>query len=195
MTQETFMGIAIRELIQSGVSIIFNKRKRYSKHNVSNTFDSWEKVPVLTVQNYDDKWATNFENFIHEYCHYLQWKEQSPLYRDGLINLFLFDLFCQGKNAVFTEEQLWHIQAMELDCEKRVDNLNKRHKLGIDMGRYTRVTNAYIYSYRFSMENKSNMSKVDYTNPKIYDLFQSTLLTKGECQTDMPEYRAIFNSV
>jgi len=192
MKQETFMGKAIKEMLESGVSVIFNKRKRYSKHNVSNTFDSWNKVPVLTVQNYNNEWETNFENFIHEYCHFLQWKEKSDIYRDGLINLWLLDLYCEGKNEAFTEEQLWAIQELELDCEKRVLGLNKKFKLGIDHDRYIRETNAYIYSYRYSMEMKVFLTKVDYSDPKISGLFKPILLTKNECQLDMPEYRKLY---
>jgi hypothetical protein len=194
MRQETFMGKAIKEMLKSGVSVIFNKRKRYRKHNVSNTFDSWNKVPVLTVQNYNDDWVTNFENFIHEYCHFLQWKDKSDIYSDGLINLLLLDLYCEGKNATFTEEQLWAIQELELDCEKRVLELNKKFKLGIDEDRYIRETNAYIYSYRYSMEMKNNLAKVDYSEPKISRLFNPVLLTKDECQLDMPEYRKLYIS-
>jgi hypothetical protein len=192
MRQETFMGKAIKEMLESGVSVIFNKRKRYSKHNVSNTFDSWNKVPVLTVQNYNNKWETNFENFIHEYCHFIQWREKSDIYRDGLINLLLLDLYCEGKNPTFTEEQLWAIQELELDCEKRVLELNKKFKLGIDEERYICETNAYIYSYRYSMEMKKFSSKVDYTDPKISSLFKPILLTKDECRLDMPEYRQLY---
>jgi hypothetical protein len=192
MTQETFMGKAIKEMLESGVSVVFNKRKRYSKNNVSNTFDSWSKVPVLTVQNYNNNWETNFENFIHEYCHFLQWKEKSNIYRDGLINLWLLDLYCEGKNAAFTEDQLWAIQELELDCEKRVLGLNKKFKLGIDHDRYIRETNAYIYSYRYSMEMKVFLTKVDYSDPKISGLFKPILLTKNECQLDMPEYRKLY---
>lgn len=194
MTQEAFTGKIIKEMIESGVSIVVNTRKRISKHNLSNTFDSWGKIPILTIQNTDNHWRSNFNNLVHEYCHFKQWQEKSQIYADGLINLFLLDLYCQGKNQTFTEEQLWSIQELELDCEQRVLEINKRFKLNIDLSTYIPESNAYIYSYRFIKENRKNTFKITFSDDHIRGLFPKTLITKTDCQKDMQEYRKIFNN-
>lgn len=92
--------------------------------------------------------------FVHEYCHYEQYKENAKVWTD---------LYVMGKDACETlEEWLNHdieltpeeairlttlIGLMEADCERRAVDKIKEHGMNIDTVQYIKEANAYVTLY------------------------------------------------
>lgn len=199
MTKEQYLGNAIKEMILDGVDVSFVLRKNNSKNSTSY-FDplqgkNWQSSPRLMVRYFDSDFDYIFEIFIHEYCHYKQWKEQTTIWKDGLANWLLFELYLQGKYDNFTLDQLKTIQVMELDCDKRVLREIRQHKLDIDTRRYIKESNSYIYSYNISYDTKDFYSLVDYTDENLLKFIPSRHMTANNIQTRIPLYDDYYENI
>lgn len=195
MRTTEFFGLAVKEMLEYDVSLSIRKRTKLSKYAL-NTFDPGvqNKNSMLTILNFGYDWNTLFNIFIHEYAHFLQWKDKSDIFEYGLLSLDLLDRYCDNDPLVttFHEYDLWRIQNLEIDCEKRVLELNKRCRLNIDLDTYIRQSNAYIYSYRYVMESKNwGIFKTDFDHNDVINLMPKKLFTKEQLQIDIPEFREI----
>lgn len=164
MTKEHFLGKAVMDLINNGVTLRIDKRKNNSKY-AYNYFDVPKKSrkPVLQMVNFTDDSSSMFEIFIHEYCHFLQWKEGSPLWDSGYDAGVYFDKWLEGKHDTCTIDYVRNIQKMELDCDKRVLKIIKDNKLPVNVNSYIKESNSYIWSYNIMFENRR------FYNFNVYD--------------------------
>lgn len=95
-----------------------------------------------------------FETLLHEYCHFLQWIEKSPVYRRSDKSNAIIDNWFNGKqysNKVI-DRSFDVVREMERDCEMRTIRLIKKHNLPVNVERYTRMANCYIYAHYFMRE-------------------------------------------
>jgi hypothetical protein len=199
MTKEEYLGIAMKEMILNRVDVSFILRKNNSK-NTTSFFDplqgkNWQSTPRLTVKYFDSDFDYIFETFLHEYCHYKQWKDQTDIWKDGLANWLLFELYIQGKYDNFTLEQLKTIQVMELDCDKRALREMKQYNLDIDTRKYIKESNSYIYSYNISYDTKDFYSIIDYTDENLLKFIPAKHMTANNIQTRIPKYDEYYTQV
>jgi len=198
MTREQYIGNAIKEMISKGVTCSFIRRKRYSKNSTSY-FDSlgltWTAVPKLVVNYFKDDFDSTFEIFIHEYCHFKQWEEQSDIWKNGIANWFIFELFLQNKFDNFTKDQLKTIQLLELDCDKKVLEDINRYKLKVDTSKYIKESNSYIYSYNVSYDVKNFYTNIDYNDERLLALLPDVPFTVDNIQTPIYEYDTIYKEL
>lgn len=154
MTNAHFMGIAMQDLIEHRVEIKFNIRKNMSK-NTSSWFNDDTKLQIV-INNFDFDFPEVFETFIHEYCHFLQWKE-----KDGIVDYMKWDKsvtvffeWLARTRKRCPEKYLYGVQECELDCDRRVIELIKKHDLKVDIDDYIQQSNAYILSFRYAWEKR-----------------------------------------
>lgn len=94
----------------------------------------------------DPEW---FTTFVHEYCHFLQYKE-GKFIGDVAEKINNFDEWLAGSIELepeALEESTRLYQLCELDCEQRTVALLKEHKIVFDYETYIQDANAYVLSY------------------------------------------------
>lgn len=118
----------------------------------SGYFDERKKVLAVACKKPIFEW---FETFVHEYCHFEQWKEQATAWTDSTmcdgseaLDLVMND-FYHGKTL--DKDFLWYYLGvaanLEKDCELRVIEKIKKHDLPIDIKKYSKDANSYIVFY------------------------------------------------
>lgn len=92
---------------------------------------------------------TFFDVFLHEYCHFLQFIENVPKWKDWLNGVDGFNQWLKGREYPKYQVRLFRrkIQEMELNCEKRAVRLVKKYKLPVELDKYVKMANAYLFSY------------------------------------------------
>lgn len=99
-------------------------------------------------------WQEWFPIFIHEFCHFEQWRDRREwwdgLKIDGQEGLELAIQAWAGKIEA-TPTQIIHwcrtSAVAEYDCERRVIETIKKHGLPVDCRRYAKKANSYITYY------------------------------------------------
>lgn len=196
MTRETYIGKAIKEMIANDITISFTRRKKSSKLS-SSYFDplmgpSYNSSPKFTVNYFENDFQNVFEYFIHEYCHFKQWKEQTDIWKNGQANWLLFDLFLKKKFDKFTKSQLLSIQKLELDCDERAIKEIRQYNLPIDIRKYTKESNSYIYSYNIIYDLREFNEIVDFTNPELLKQLPARQIAVENLQTRISKYDKIY---
>ena len=110
------------------------------------------KNPYLAVgtKRATQSWV---ETLLHEYCHFLQWKEKSKLWIKYMKNPSI-------KNTT----------NLEIDCEKRTIKLIKKLKLEayIDVKKYAQGANSYITFYHIYERTGKWYQKAPFEIQDIY---------------------------
>jgi len=199
MTREMYIGKAIKDMIASDITISFTRRKNNSKL-ASSYFDplmgpSYTAPPKFTLNYFDNDFVNIFEYFIHEYCHFKQWKEQSEVFKNGQANWLLFDLFLNNKFDRFTKAQLLTIQKLELDCDSKVLEEVRKYNLPIDTRKYAKESNSYIYSYNIIYELRKFSEIVDFTDKELLKYMPSRQISADKIQTRIPKYDKIYTQL
>lgn len=147
MTNEQFLGNTLAEMVSSGVTVQFNKRIYNSKH--SYNFFNDDPKPELYVNYFSEHIDDWFTIYIHEYGHFLQWKNEWEKWEPYNKYVVSMNSYLDNENNTVTRKTVRKIQEIEIDCEKKVLKLIKKHKLHIDVAEYTQNTNLYIYCHIF----------------------------------------------
>jgi hypothetical protein len=168
-----YIGNAIIHLVSSGVSLELTTR------NVrNNEFLEDEQKIVQRVQGEVSEWGPEF---VHEYCHWLQWKDGR--YRRSFYGEAQTDLERWIDRYVsFSKSELNliinRIKRLELDCEKRAVKEIETYSLEIDKTRYIKRANAYIFGYNMIAETRKWYKSSPHFNKKILDIMPGRFLSR-----------------
>lgn len=151
----------VRELLDYGFSVLLHNKENLDGYGGWFCAEKGEEELVVAMKHH-----MGFEILIHEYCHFLQWKNDRTLWdKSQLTYDVLFDwisspylqynIYVKGKEA--TEEQLnqslHDILELEHDCEKRVLKIVRNCPIeDFDIDKYIRAANAYLWSYHLNRE-------------------------------------------
>jgi hypothetical protein len=104
----------------------------------------------------------------HEYAHFLQWLNtpQQIIQADDRASLLVFD-WLTGKNYDKKEVQkaFCRVMVMERDAERRTVELIKKFNLNVDIDKYIRQANCYIYMHWIMRERRSWKYRVGASDP------------------------------
>lgn len=97
--------------------------------------------------------------FIHEYCHFCQWKEKEPKYLkvDKTKGMEDYDNWLAYKAELspqVVKKCTRVVQEMELDCEKRVVEIIQNYQLPFDIKDYIKKANSYILFYNMVLKHR-----------------------------------------
>ncbi len=172
----------------------------FNDENYAGSFDDLGKELVINT-SYDDM----NETFVHEFCHFEQWKEQCNVWKnreiDGVDSGHILDNFLnlyghesQKKiDILLIIEACKRIAQLELDCEKRVVEKIKKYNLKIDISDYIRKSNCYVCCYYLIPEFKCWMKNRPYSiKDKLPDSFE--INHNMWANVLMSEYKDIFMS-
>jgi len=195
--QNIFIGEKIKEMISDGVSVNFVYRVNKSKNDM-NYFacDELYQKPEFTMNVFDRLF--HFDIFIHEYCHYEQWKEFGKRKWNNVIKNH--QLFWDWRECVvskISKKNVRVIQQLELDADRRVLQYNNQLGLGIDEDNYCRETNAYIlvydYLYKRGIEGSYYAFPENFAIEDIKELLPNRLLTKEELNGNWKHIYKLFD--
>jgi len=144
MDNQKFIGRCVEELIQNNISVFIHAKKRVK--DCGGWFDIDKKEFIVAYKN-----DMAFEIFIHEYCHFLQWKEDPEIYECWVEGpTILFD-WVEGTDYPEEEldEALLNTIRLEWDCERRSLDLIKSFGLDVDCKRYAQGSNGYLLFYQY----------------------------------------------
>jgi len=172
MNKSEFLAMAIEHMISEGKSVKFIAKKLVLCDGVgTGGFCSLSGITVATKR---DDW---FETFIHEYCHILQELDTSYESEDDE-GWYHYDNWLLGKKKLSkaaVKSATDAIRANEIDCERRVVELIKKHDLPIDAERYTQRANSYGLFYTVvAKHRKWYKGKAPGQVEKLVDMMPTT---------------------
>ncbi len=145
-----FVSHVKNHLAQYGMRLVIGRGRLLNcgGYRCEGFFNDQEKMIKIARHS-----ANFLETLVHEYSHFLQYINDSKIYKKSDKAILMVDEWFAGKN--FPENELrrsfFIIRAMERDCEKRAVRLIKKFNLQIDEKLYTKRAHCYIYSH-FLME-------------------------------------------
>jgi hypothetical protein len=90
-------------------------------------------------------------------------------------------------------EHIINIQLLEIDADKKVVALSKKHRLGIDIDHYIRESNAYALTYKHVFNTRSMKTyPYDYANPEILQAVPDNPLTRKQLDQDWSDVLQMF---
>jgi hypothetical protein len=142
LKSELFKAIQ-KDLLKMDGRIVFNKGQFCAGKNRCHGifyFNSKQK-PVLRVaigKKTEEEW---FGVLIHEYCHFLQWKDNCRVWKAFNKADFSFSSIIDDPKKY--EKEILILIRLELDCEKRSYNLINKTKI-IDHKNYAMIANGVL---------------------------------------------------
>lgn len=131
-----------------------------------------------------------FPVFVHETCHFDQWREQAPIWTSDQIHgtcpymILDHQATLVRKNVPLTIDAARAIRAVEEDCERRAIKQIKEYDLPINLKFYSKTANAYMYLHNmYGITQRWQNKKFSYMNPRILDAMPSEF---QESFDDMP---------
>lgn len=133
--------------------------------------------------------------FIHEYCHFLQKKENSLVDREYDKNKTIQHIsdWISGKKEISLnriKKACSIIRNSELDCEIRTVDLMKKYGVELDYDKYIKSANAYVYFYNMVYKHRTWFKTAPTEIDDIIDLMPSKFLSNYE--TTPKKYEKIF---
>jgi len=162
MTRNEFIAKVAIECIENDVSLKIIQKEIVSGY--SGWFDSNKKELMCAYKS-----VSGFETLIHEYHHFLQWKNNPKLWKECEADRNPFLCWMQGEEITKNKLTRSFNKAIKLerDCEIKSINFIKKHGLSVNVERYIKEANAYIFSYHYVKKYRNWPSGSIYTKELI----------------------------
>lgn len=188
---KTFITNAIFEMLNDGVKVNLYPRKYVISDGLKVRGYYNDEPLEFKVATLKPSWP---KTFIHEYCHYTQWRDKAQVWTntdDNDVNRWVDWL--NGSRCLTkarAKAAMVKMRAVELDCEQRVVKVIRKYQLPIDIKSYIKEANAYCAFYTVSNSERRWSSKTTYEDPKVLSLVPSTWI-KDFDNLDSDLYKAI----
>lgn len=152
-----FLTDCLINLESNNVKVLLTKEpKVYVDFDKTYTKGFWDdasdpKNPTLSCSVYgpEEDWISIFA---HEYCHFLQWIDKPKVwYAYSRLNSDVLSDCINNKPIKHSklEYYLNTTRDIELDCEKRTVKLLSEYKLPLDLKKYIKGANIYIFYHNY----------------------------------------------
>lgn len=189
-TKLSFTLKVVKELLSHGFSVHLHQKEHLDGYGGWFGNDPNEEEFVVAIKH-----PMGFEILIHEYCHFLQWKNDREFWESSVDYDLLFD-WISDPNLVIPDDDLDKslktILTIEHDCESRVLKLVKHNPIeDFDTNKYIRAVNAYLWSYQINRELRKSPIRPIYTDrvmeqmPDTFNLDLSYYLDKNNLTDTM----------
>lgn len=188
MAKETQFVKHIRShLSEYGFKLIFGRGKRV------NIYKARCEGYFLLPKNKKDREirvAKGGETWLfvlaHEYCHFLQWLDQSEVFSQKLnFAQEIANTICANEpNTKWTTRQIrWAFKMVannERDCERKTVKLLEAWGIPFNRDMYIKKANLYVYLHHFWMEHQSAKSVFNvYKSNRILNVVPTTFKAKS----------------
>lgn len=166
-TKSNFTLKIVKDLLNNGFSVFLHKKEEIDSYGGWLQADDEEKSLTVALDHH-----MGFEILLHEYCHFKQYQEDRIFWNRSLETYdLLFDWCANPKKRVSKkriEESMKSIIEIEHDCEKRVLRLLSLNPIeDVDVEKYTKASNAYLWSYHIMKEIRKKSKSPIYTEEVI----------------------------
>jgi len=183
---KNFIGEIITELVANKVNIHLEYTDMVlSKPDSPDPCEAYFEENPLTI-----KVATKYsfevwsKDFIHEYSHYKQTIEKSPIFkkfnnvRDGWDANAIINAWINGKNTniKLLKKCIDAVRDLELDCEQRVVDIILDNELEIIVDEYYKAANSYVLFYNMMLKERKWYIKSPVFIQDILDLMPTCFL-------------------
>jgi len=170
---KNFISYVVTQTTKYEISCRFEAAPFYLDDNVpcAGFFDDENKVLVVATKKPEIEWL---EILVHEFSHFEQWRDKCPIWIADINgndpSTQFFD-WINGKDLEADELNfcLKIARDCEADCERRTVENIKKFDLPIDINKYIKKSNAYIYFYNHIKNTRkwSEPNESAYTNEEI----------------------------
>lgn len=171
--------MVINELIDDDYSVFIHNKKMVDY--CGGWFDSNKREFVVAMKN-----RLGFEILIHEYSHYLQWKDRKRFYNKKLKSVEIVFNWIDGKffKKSIIEEAIREVIELEWDCEVNAMKKIISYDLSVNLNEYAQAANAYLMFYQYILETRLWCKTSPY-NPKIMSMMPTSLQPLEYYQTSV----------
>lgn len=174
------MSEALMEMIEDKVGINLERKNRVLMNGEDPVNGFFNEKPLefnCAMSKPQKEWVPIF---LHEYCHYKQYKEKSKFWNDlDKIENGLWDWLNHKKELDSKEllEAITITRNLELDCEKRVVKLVEKYGLScININEYIQLANTYILFYTLLIKTRKWYVKAPYECKEVIDTVPNKFL-------------------
>lgn len=180
-----FMASCMEQLEKHDVSLHLHPERLISwgETKFAGWFDSDVKELHCAVGKPLEEWL---HIFVHESCHFDQWREGSPAWSvldigDDSADLIILRWFAQDGTVddVLGLRAVLAVMACEIDCERRTYRKIIQHNLThiIDIDSFCRAANAYIALHEAALITRRwYVDDPPHADPAILALFPTTIV-------------------
>lgn len=165
LNEQEFIGIAVTNLLKDGFSLRLSSKARHGGYG--GWFDANNKTFFTCFGG-----EHGFEIFVHEYCHYLQYKH-SKIWNRSQISLDKFSGWLNGDvklSSPTIKKHTEQVLKLEWDCEIKASKIFARNNFSISKEEYCRAANLYLMFYYFVRKFQKWPSKPIYSEcPEILE--------------------------
>jgi hypothetical protein len=123
---------------------------------------------VIGINKPENEWL---EVLLHEFCHFIQWKEQTKAWTD------YYSLYTeQVHNKEESKELLVATVDMESECEQNTIKLAKLIGYDIDPETYILKVNAYLVFYQIYEETRKWYKKAPFDDEEILSMMPKNII-------------------
>jgi hypothetical protein len=149
-TKLNFITKCTRELLANGFSVLIHRKKELDGYGGWFGAEDGERELVVALDH-----DMGFEVFLHEYCHYLQWKNNRDLWDRSLLTYDTLFEWIDKPESNYTDEELnqslHDILELEHDCETKALKLLHNNPIeDVSVDKYIRAVNAYLLHYHIN---------------------------------------------
>lgn len=168
MTRDNFTCKVLGDLLENKFSVLLHQKNMVEY--CGGWFDSENKEFVVALRN-----KMGFEILVHEYSHFLQWKNSKRFYNHGANSCGVIFSWLDGKfyKKETVKNAIMSIIELEWDCEMRALELINKHNLDIDVSRYLKATNAYLLFYHIVHETRKWCKTSPYSSKIMMSMSDS----------------------
>jgi hypothetical protein len=145
--QKNFLKIVKEDLCDYGGKVLIQKGKYCGgKSKCSGLFYlNNDEVPIIKVAANNHIYSEeSIGILVHEYCHFLQWRDEVTVWADFDKYGVCFDSIIAHPSKY--KKELINLINLELDCEKKSVRMIKLNNL-LDHKQYAKIANAILYKY------------------------------------------------
>lgn len=174
MNKEEFIKFVRQQCKLNGIKCILRSTKYCADDTqpTSGYFDDGAKILRAAMGRSD-----GIEILAHEYCHMNQWIDQIPLWKKIDVSSIMMEKWLKGKKVSNLARHIAVVRDLEADCEKRTVNLIQELHLPVNLKRYIKKANSYIYYYNWLVHTCKWSSKdnMPYDNKRLVDAMPITM--------------------
>ena len=181
-----FLDHVKKECKSHGIKLDLRKRSGYLRigGNIkcSGYFDSENKQLVVATKRTD--WL---DILVHEYAHLTQFADQCDAWVEGASTTDEIDRWLGGEEIEDIERHIVACRNLELNNEKRSVEIIKKFDLPIDVERYTKKANGYVYFYTWMLRTRrwSKPGNSPYSNETVIEAMPNEFQEDYE---NLPDY-------
>lgn len=178
MTTKTDFIFKLSKILYLDNFSVFLHNKEILENGLTGYFDEESKEVSVAMRN-----PLSFEVFVHEYCHYIQWKEK--IFWDSCTNYQDFFNWLDDGDLQLTDNQLINsftdLINLEHDCEKRAIKLLKLNSIEyVDIDFYIRSANLYLWHYNFNKKFRKKPKKPIYLYENLVKIMPNQFFDRDD---------------